>query len=135
MQTLSCRIAVVLAALLSALPAGWCCMLPARDAAPATKPQAPKSCCCGGCPLSGQKGCTPQQGKDRRPAFPFVSCCYLSNGALPVRSLAHLAALAVLALAPDFDAAPAALPNWEFAEHRGHGPSLPLHVLHCVWLC
>jgi hypothetical protein len=134
MRALTCRTLVIVAASLLTLPAGWCCMLPAPTAAQGAPADACKSCC-GGCPLSKPNCPAPAKGKDRRPPFPFVSCCYLRTGVPPVRSLAHLVTLAILASGPDFIAASAALPNWEEVDGRRPGPSPPLHVLHCVWLC
>jgi hypothetical protein len=78
----------------------------------------------------------PDRGKQPRPAFPFVSCCFLATGALPVRTVGH---------APKLKPAPTVVPTPEAravvpqAQHVAasprHGPSPPLYILHCVWLC
>jgi hypothetical protein len=132
MRAVVCRGLTVLAASLFALPAGWCCMLPSPRLATAR----PCKSCCGSCPVQRQSWPAPEQGKHPCPGFPFVSCCYLATGALPVRTVAQATKLSLTPTASSAGEvrAPAA-PAQHLAHAVHHGPSPPLYILHCVWLC
>jgi hypothetical protein len=134
MRAVVFRSLAVLAAVLFALPAGWCCMLPS----PRAQAAAAECCasCCASCRVPRRTCATPEPPKQPRPTFPCATCCYLATGALPVRTVAHAPKLrpaptasiaaGVRAPSPQRRAAFALVP---------HGPSPPLNILHCVWLC
>ncbi len=131
------------AGLLLALPPGWCCTPTAEateshDAPPAEAPVHPCGACCPGGASVPTDHPTPNDENipERAPAAPEKAgncCCTVQTSARPDDTERPLpaapAGFAVTLASPVFaavdDLAPSFLPP----------PSVPIHVLHCVWSC
>ncbi len=122
------QILVLSAALLLALPPGWCCFTPRGHAG--ARPQAGQDCCHGGPAHSAAPY------RQEPPAAPATSCCCPTDATTPADPETPAA---------DPFSAPFALPVGEVrlppaapTLTRGdppHPPSPPPRLLHCVWLC
>jgi hypothetical protein len=120
------------AALLLALPPGWCCAAPQR-AEVGTRSVAEHGCCHGG-PTHPDHGTAPD--REEAPAAPTSPCCCVTEATTPAsqETPAPDPASAPLVLpVPAVDLAPA-VPGFTRGT-RFHVPSPPLRLLHCVWLC
>src|SRR5881227_2042782 len=128
MNALVLRVLVLGNALLLALPAGWCCTVPALNAAPA--PEKPQSCCSARhkIPRSPAKPCPP---------LPCKSCCDQHTKAVRPQSVkaptdpGYSAPVAVFLT----DISAAGHDGPARAMTHAHSPPPALHVLQCVWRC
>jgi hypothetical protein len=121
---------VLCAALLLALPPGWCCFTPLRghDAAP---PAQQRGCCHGAGRHAEHE---PAPIHHEPPAVPMQSCCCLTDTILPPDPTTAPA---------DSAAAPVMLPAGMTSLPAETGPipaivfhwTPPLRILHCLWLC
>jgi hypothetical protein len=118
------------AALLLALPPGWCCFPLQRS--PEAGPTAPKRECCHGGAAPGERG--PAPSDHEAPAAPASSCCCLTDTTLPPTPQTPPA---------DSTSAPLVLPDGIAAHPTAadpipasavHSPPPP-RLLHCLWLC
>jgi hypothetical protein len=127
------RILVHAVAVLTFLPVGWCCWLPAAHADEPKAADAAPCCCCAEKPAPKPK----QTPSEETPQLP--SCCCDPQPALaPDDAVAVPRSKLVLALDAVFntsDIVAVEVSTWQplSAVLRTHSP--PLHLLHCVWLC
>lgn len=128
MRALLQQTLVFTAALLLALPQGWCCFVRALGSARAEVTRT----CCADPPAPAHR--TPCPNHDDGPAAP-VSCCCHAETALPVvseTSAPDLTSAALLpAAAPDLLVATTLF----FRAIARPVPPIPARLLHCVWLC
>jgi hypothetical protein len=146
------RSLVLTCSLLLALPQGWCCLFACHRAKPTTS-MPPVSVAAemkdipgdagGGCPLCTNQSAPSSDPTDKRapadkPSAPCNSICSCADrhATLPATpSVEQVDEAFVLFLLP---LAPATLSVGQRAAVDGTDlppPSLPLHVLNCVWLC
>jgi hypothetical protein len=107
------------------LPTGWCCV---DYGAPSGQPTAVKAS--SGCPMCAGRSAPDRQ---RAPAKSRSCCCEVrATPAKSVHATVPLDAQPAFVVAPlDAVAAGEAVRTEPFAR----GPTIPLHVLACVWLC
>lgn len=107
------------------LPTGWCCV---DYGTPSGQPTAVKAS--SGCPMCAGRSAPDRQ---RAPAKSRSCCCEVrATPAKSVHATVPLDAQPAFVVAPlDAVAAGEAVRTEPFAR----GPTIPLHVLACVWLC
>jgi hypothetical protein len=135
------RSLAILSGLLLALPQGWCCFFgvadccakPQQTQKEESAPPTPKRSCC--CCLEQPSGEPTDSEPVPPPTKPAKSCCCEKQPTAPPKAVQQL---------PDLDALPSTLPIPLTTDAREEsvpagqvfiGPSPPLHVLHCIWLC
>jgi len=135
MRSHAVRFLAIACALTLALPPGWCCLfaLPSAGKATTCCRGSAEGCCCA---CAAQRSATSQPGRPPPPA-PVRHCpCTDRNTTLPGKAVEKAAVDCAPAAAPvdcDIPLVPTGA-----AEDFGPpalAPPLPLHVLHCLWLC
>jgi hypothetical protein len=123
---------VFAAALLLALPPGWCCV-PLSLGKASASPLANRGCCQTQASSPGQP--CPEHNQADGPVVPSTSCCCPAGSVLPpAPELPPVGWIsAALPAIGGADLAPAA--SWPTWDVPSPFPSPPLQILHCVWLC
>lgn len=113
-----------------ALPPGWCSMAFPPHAQP---PAAAKHGGC--CKLCGCKDREEPPPAAPKPVPPARCCCYELDWLKPPLPVTVQLDGGLVALLPPPDAIPAEPSLRLVSDLAIRGPSPPLHVLNCVWLC
>jgi hypothetical protein len=111
------------------IPAGWCCQLPgicddSDGCGDAGRPAA--TCCCCERPAD--------EPTDADPPAPPAKCPCIEKAAPTSLAADQFEPAALSTLLPLF-LQPAALGGELIAQTEGVFADIPLHLLHCVWLC
>jgi hypothetical protein len=132
MYSWASQLLALTAALLLALPPGWCCFTPPHSGA-SPSAEAERDCCSGG---PAHKDHQPTPSHEDCPAAPTSACCCDTAATGPAGPETATpdsvpAALALPADHADLCSAGAGF-LWDITPHAS---SPPPRLLHCVWLC
>ncbi len=112
-----------------ALPIGWCCWLSVYAFASEVKAAKPVCCCC------KDETTTPKTPAKPTPKAPLLCCCEPMPATTP-ETFGDYPAIDVSISTPLVSSADR-LANYSQIDltNDAPGPSPPLNLLHCVWLC